>query len=94
MLSLGPSPDRRSYGILGGRVSVHAQRDGERLKITIADTGTGTVENIKARAGLGALRERLAVLFGEAGRLTFENNERRGIKAVLEAPFVQGAEST
>jgi hypothetical protein len=57
----------------GGRLSVRAHRDGERLVLTVRDTGVGLAAPPPASAGSGfgtaGVRERLAVLHGTQARL-------------------------
>lgn len=69
----------------GGRVDVTAELIGDRLRISVRDTGRGL--NGDADGGLGRaaakgggvglsnIRERLSALYGDAGRFTLESNQ-------------------
>ena len=65
--------------VAGGRIALAARRDGERLTLTVRDTGVGLDQAPGAHAtpltpgtGLGTslVRERLAALFGQQASLT------------------------
>lgn len=79
----------------GGSIRVSAAiRDGQ-LVVTVADTGVGFAGAVTDPAaggpqrgvGLGSLRERLAALFGERGKLIIEPNQPSGTRAILEFPY-------
>jgi len=77
----------------GGRIDVTARRDGERLSVTVADTGLGMDEHGIARhsepgtgVGLANIRERLAALHGADGNLTLTANTPSGVIATLTLP--------
>lgn len=71
----------------GGRLSVHAQRRGNRLRIEVGDDGVGLTDNSTLTGtGLTNIRARLQVLFGDAARLELNANPHGGVCAVLELP--------
>ena len=72
----------------GGIVRIAARQDGDRLLVTVTDTGSGlTAESRPGRGvGLANVRERLAALFGTRGRFTLEDAEPRGARATIEIP--------
>jgi sensor histidine kinase YesM len=81
----------------GGRVTMTARRepaaDGERLVVTIADTGAG-VSNLPGQGiGLANIRERLALVYRGRARLVLADNEPHGFVARLDVPFEAAAPS-
>jgi len=77
----------------GGTITLRAQRDDARLTVEVADTGRGIVlapTRDGGGVGLANLRERLAALYGPAGRFTLSGLESGGTRAVIEIPIAQG----
>jgi signal transduction histidine kinase len=87
----------------GGRVDVVAEIAGDRLRISVRDTGKGLSGDLNASTvkgdgvGLSNIRERLQALYGDAGRLTLESNQPgpgedianvRGVTVTIEIPTV------
>jgi uncharacterized membrane-anchored protein YhcB (DUF1043 family) len=74
--------------VSGGAVLIRAVRDGDRTRIVVADSGMG-VNDKSAGSGIGLenIRKRLGLLYGEQGRLLFEENEPSGVKATIEIPY-------
>jgi len=70
----------------GGSVRISAVQDGEKLRLVVTDTGRGFGETVGAGVGLANIRERLAALYGDAGRFTLEANTPRGVIATIEVP--------
>jgi hypothetical protein len=70
----------------GGMVTISAYVDGGRLRVTVADTGRGFAETLGSGVGLTNIRERLAALYGDAGKLTLEANTPHGVVATIEVP--------
>jgi sensor histidine kinase YesM len=74
----------------GGRVDVDMTRapDG-RLLLVVADTGAGPAPEASQGTGVGLpnIRERLALLYGDAAALTLDGNEPNGcvVRIVLPA---------
>jgi len=70
----------------GGRVSIAVTEAEGRLRASVADTGRGFGETLGAGVGLANVRERLAALYGGAGKLTLEANAPQGVVATIEIP--------
>jgi hypothetical protein len=70
----------------GGKVTIRAEvRDGI-LRLSVADTGRGFAESLGNGVGLSNIRERLAALYGDKGKLTLEANSPAGVVAAIEVP--------
>jgi len=75
----------------GGSVMIEARRDGDRLLVSVEDTGRGIAaatgpQTTGHGVGLGNLRDRLAALFGPRGRFSLEERAPRGTRAIIEVP--------
>ena len=70
----------------GGTVTISAYADGDKLRVTVADTGRGFAETLGTGVGLTNIRERLAALYGDAAKLTLEANTPHGVVATIEVP--------
>ena len=70
----------------GGAVDVSAVRDGDRLRIEVRDDGLGFGQEPGGGTGLANVRERVASLFGGAGRLSLAEAAGGGVVATLEIP--------
>jgi len=79
----------------GGRVTIAARRDGERLLVSVTDTGNGLSGDSRHGTGVGLanIRERLSALFGTRGRLTLEEASPTGARATLEIPYEPATET-
>ena len=76
--------------LAGGDVAITARREGDRLTLTIADTGAGFSATRSADStglGLANLRARLATLYGAAARLEIEDNAPVGARVTLVIPL-------
>lgn len=74
----------------GADILVDARRMGDRLVITIADTGPGlggTTEAGGTNVGLANIRERLAQAYGADHRLELADNEPRGLIVLVDIPY-------
>lgn len=71
----------------GGEILVSGEIDGEFLTLRVADTGVGVTTGSPEGVGLANVRERLASLYGHAGRLRVERNSPRGTVAELRLPL-------
>lgn len=74
----------------GGRITVVARRDADRLVVTVTDTGSGLSGNHSQPGqgvGLSNVRDRLMALFGARARFSLEQGAPRGAKATIEVPF-------
>ncbi|WP_187471004.1 sensor histidine kinase [Luteimonas viscosa] len=78
--------------VAGGVLRIGARREGPQLVLTVADDGPGcgSLEGGQAPAGKGVglrnTRERLSVLYGDAGSLSIRNLDP-GIEVTLRLPF-------
>ena len=70
----------------GGKVTITAEAVDGKVRVTVADTGRGFSETPGQGVGLTNIRERLAALYGDAGRFVIEANEPRGVRAMVEVP--------
>lgn len=70
----------------GGEITIRATDEDDFLKIEVADTGLGFSGLDKSGVGLSNVQKRLGLLFGEKGRLTIEENNPHGVRAVIEVP--------
>ncbi|HEX4781275.1 MAG TPA: histidine kinase [Usitatibacter sp.] len=70
----------------GGTVRIFATAEDNRLRVGVADTGRGFSEAPGNGVGLTNIRERLAALYGDNGKLTMEAHEPHGVTATLEVP--------
>jgi sensor histidine kinase YesM len=72
----------------GGRVDITACAAGERLEVSVADTGAGLegVATPGTGIGLANIRERLALLYGERATLELEEHAPRGFVARILLP--------
>jgi two-component sensor histidine kinase len=71
----------------GGAISIKALRDGDKVKIAVTDSGIGVNEKSPGSGvGLENIRKRLNLLYGERGKLLFEENEPSGVKVTIEIP--------
>jgi signal transduction histidine kinase len=71
----------------GGLIRVMARADGERLILSVADTGVGFAPGLGAGTGLANIRARLAAQFGNRASLALENNELGGVTATIVLPL-------
>jgi LytS/YehU family sensor histidine kinase len=73
----------------GGSVVVKAARDGDRLRLEVADDGAGLSTSVTRRDGIGLsnTRERLRASFGDDQRFTLDGAPDGGAVARIEIPF-------
>jgi signal transduction histidine kinase len=71
----------------GGRITLRARRDGDRLELQVCDTGPG-FDRERGREGIGLsnTRARLEQLYGDGFRVSCANRER-GACVSIELPF-------
>jgi sensor histidine kinase YesM len=82
----------------GGQLHLRAEVSEGRLAITVVDTGVGfssvglpsSGAPASSGVGLANIRERLAALFGERGRLMISPNLPHGSQVRLELPYATG----
>jgi sensor histidine kinase YesM len=70
----------------GGKIIIKVSEKNGFMLIEISDTGLGFSDFNKSGVGIANVRERLALLFGEKGRLLIEENKPHGVKAIIEVP--------
>ena len=77
----------------GGRIDVVVQRmfvaSGERIRVSVKDTGRGLTDaptQTGGGVGLSNIRERLIAIYGDAAKLTLESKEPKGVVASIEIP--------
>jgi signal transduction histidine kinase len=78
----------------GGRITINARHDADRLVVTVTDTGCGlSGKNSPPGQGVGLanLRDRLAALFGARARFALEEAPPHGARATIEVPFEPSA---
>lgn len=74
----------------GGEVNICVSRCGDQLLLIIDDNGAGFGHSSGGQGlGLSNVRQRLAALFGERGRLTLSERPEGGVRAQLEVPCAQ-----
>jgi sensor histidine kinase YesM len=71
----------------GGEIIIRARKNGDRLRVEITDNGTGLHEDNDLGFGLSNVRERLQSLYGDRGKLIFEEHQPSGLKAIIEVPY-------
>jgi signal transduction histidine kinase len=76
----------------GGRIVISAQRDGERLRLTVRDDGRGFRDSSGAGTGLANIRARLALLHADDAALSLAENVERGITSTLVLPATPAME--
>ena len=71
----------------GGAIRIKAEKGGDALRLTVADTGRGFTGTSGSGVGLANIRARLAALYGERAALRLEANAPRGVAAVITLPL-------
>ena len=76
----------------GADISVSAQLDGEKLRITVSDTGPGKVGTASSKSsstgvGLGNIQERLNQAYGEGATFETRSSPGEGFSVVIALPF-------
>jgi len=76
----------------GAEIAVAARLIGERVQITVSDTGPGLIEgknrpSLSTGVGLTNIRERLAQAFGPDHRFDARSVPGRGFRVDIEIPF-------
>jgi LytS/YehU family sensor histidine kinase len=69
-----------------GEIRVAASAVDAGLAVTVLDTGPGLRSDSPDGVGLTNVRERLAALYGDAGRLVLEQNTPTGVRARIVVP--------
>jgi sensor histidine kinase YesM len=71
----------------GGEIMIKAAEEDNLLRVEVMDTGLGFASFEKTGVGLGNVRDRIKLLYGEKGRLILEENKPNGVRAVIEVPI-------
>jgi len=74
----------------GGTVRLEARREGDRLAVTVSDSGAGLAgANHQPGQGVGLanVRDRIAALYGARGRFSLTDAPPRGARAIIEIPI-------
>ena len=78
----------------GADIWLTAVRDGQAVRIEVADNGNTDGQDIAASpstgVGLANIRDRLSQAYGGAHRFETRNNERGGFSVILEIPYETG----
>jgi signal transduction histidine kinase len=74
----------------GATVRVVAALQGDRLVLSVTDSGAGMGSGSGSGSGLANLRARLKALYGNAASLTLQVNEPRGVVASVALPQAAG----
>src|SRR5258708_39932588 len=77
----------------GGRIEVTARADGDRLILSVADTGVGFAPGSGGGTGLANVSARLAAQFGNRATFMLENNAPAGATAMIVLPLADVAQS-
>jgi two-component sensor histidine kinase len=67
----------------GGEVALIAKRVGNKIAITVADTGLGFQNSASNGIGLKNVRERVKQLYGDAGSVSIEENQPCGTRITI-----------
>ena len=70
----------------GGSITLIAARIGDRVRISIVDTGLGFSNKLSSGIGLKNVRERIEKLYGTRGSVLIEDNPPSGTKVVVTIP--------
>ena len=78
--------------LLGGSISVRAERTGQGFAVRIADTGVGFGVAATGGTGVGLAntRARLAALYGDGATLELAPNDSVGVVATIQVPRSHG----
>ncbi|HKX92557.1 MAG TPA: sensor histidine kinase [Sphingomicrobium sp.] len=78
----------------GADIWITAQREGQAVRIEVADNGDGSGGEIAASpstgVGLANIRDRLTQAYGGSHRFETRKNERGGFSVIVEIPFETG----
>jgi sensor histidine kinase YesM len=70
----------------GGEILISAREEEGLIRIEVRDTGTGFTSSGEGGVGLGNVRKRLKLLYGDKGRLIIEENKPNGVRVIIEVP--------
>jgi sensor histidine kinase YesM len=72
--------------IEGGEVLIKAREENSLIRVEVLDTGSGFSSEKNTGVGISNVKERIRLLYGEAGRLILEENRPNGVIAIIEVP--------
>jgi LytS/YehU family sensor histidine kinase len=81
----------------GGKITVMARFENERLRLTVTDTGLGLAHTSSTAGGgfgLDNIRQRLRALYANRAQLMVSENVPHGFVAVIDMPLHANMEST
>ncbi len=70
----------------GGEIMIKATEEEDLIRIEVMDTGCGFSSLHKTGVGIGNVKERIKLLYGEKGRFIIEENKPNGVRAIIEVP--------
>jgi len=70
----------------GGEITIKVAEKDDFIRIEVTDTGSGFSSFHKPGVGIGNVRERIKLLYGEKGRFILEENKPDGVRATIEVP--------
>jgi len=70
----------------GGEIMIKVVEKDDLIRIEVTDTGSGFSSFHNTGVGIGNVRERIKLLYGEKGRLILEENKPDGVRATIEVP--------
>ena len=70
----------------GGEIMIKAMEEEDLIRIEVMDTGLGFSSFHETGVGIGNVKERIQLLYGEKGRLIIEENKPSGVRAIIEVP--------
>jgi sensor histidine kinase YesM len=70
----------------GGEIVIKVTGEANLIRIEVADTGYGFSSFQNTGVGIGNVRERMKLLYGEKGRFMLEENKPNGVRAIIEVP--------
>ena len=70
----------------GGRIDIHARREGDELLVEVRDNGAGFSGSTGAGVGLANTRSRLSALYGARAKMTLTAGAPRGVTASIRLP--------
>jgi sensor histidine kinase YesM len=70
----------------GGEIMIKAMEKDDLIRVEVMDTGLGFSSFEKTGVGIGNVRERIKLLYGEKGRFILEENHPNGVRAIIEVP--------
>ena len=78
----------------GADIWINARREGQAVRIEVADNGNGEGSDFAASpstgVGLANIRDRLAQAYGAGHSFKTTKNERGGFSVIIEIPFESG----